>query len=283
VKRLACAASAAFALVAAGTSGSASQAWWSPTRLTGVSVTAVHVSGASLLVRTGSGATLRSDDGGRSFVASRARLSPPEASVRSGRDRWSIDPSGSVLHAAGGGSLVRDPGSPRLGAGAHLIAAPAALPGAVVAVATDGTVWRRTPGGSWDRALLLLPRGITGGPPRITSVAAFDVPLTATVYVATSGYSVLLSADGGDDWIRAGPGLPNDVLALAADPAARVLYAATQQGLFVHHLQPFPSPPSYRDAALAARWAGIGAVVLAAALVAALVLPRLTRARPDAR
>jgi hypothetical protein len=275
-----CAASAAVSLAAMGAnpSASAAQPWWSPTALTDVSVTAVQMSGAALVVRTGSGTTFRSRDGGRSFTASSPPGSPAP-SVRSGHDLWRIDPAGRVLHASDGHPPTRDPGSPLLGAGARLIAAPAALSGVVVAVATDGTVWRRSGTGSWGRSLLLLPRGITGGVPRVTAVAAFDVPVTATVYVATAGYAVLLSADGGDDWVRAGPGLPDDVFALAADPAARALYAGTERGLFVHHLQPFPSPASYRDAALFARWAGVGAVVLTAALVAGLLLLRLAPSR----
>ena len=134
-----------------------------------------------------------------------------------------------------------DPRSPFLGDLAHLIAAPAALPGVAVAVGSDNHVWRRDASGQWATAFILLPAGGLSGIPRVTSLAAFAQPLTAAVYMGTAGYGVLLSQDGGDDWIRADPGLPENVLGLATDSSARALYAATDQGLFVHHLQALPA------------------------------------------
>jgi hypothetical protein len=146
------------------------------------------------------------------------------------------------------------------------IAAPAALPGVVVAVDRDSVVWRRDAGGHWARALLLLPRSLAAGPPRVTTAAAFErIPLAAAVYLATDGYSVLESTDGGDDWIRAGPGLPDHVLGLATDDATQSVYAATDDGLWVHHLRATPAPPSYPDSALRWRWLGIAVVTLVAA------------------
>ncbi len=111
----------------------------------------------------------------------------------------------------------------------------------------------------------------------MTSLAAFAQPLTAAVYLGTDGYGVLVSENGGDDWIRADPGLPENVLALATDPSTQAVYAATDRGLFVHHLQAFPAPPVYRDASLYEKWLGI--VLVAAAATAAAVIG-LRRALP---
>src|ERR1700674_1305663 len=207
---------------------SAAEPWWAPVGLRGIAVDAVSAGGKTGLVRTGSAATLRSDDAGLGFasVAGNPPIQPP-AVVKSGADSWAIDASGGVLHATRSGALTLDPGSPQLGASAHLIAAPAAFPGVVVAVAVDGVVWRRGQDGDWQRALLLLPAGFPQGVPRITGVAAFTQPLSGTVYLGTDGYSVLSSTDGGDDWIRAGPGLARSVLALTTDAATHAVYAGT--------------------------------------------------------
>jgi photosystem II stability/assembly factor-like uncharacterized protein len=256
----------------------AASSWWTPTNLHGLALTAVSVDPSGILVRTASGATLRSDDGGKSF--STVEGNPPVAprrTVASGRDTWSIDSSGTVLRAQDGGAAAVDPTAPRLGGGATLIAAPAALPGVVVVVAADGIVWRHNPQSGWARSLMLLPAGIAAWAPRVTGLAAFSRPLTPTVYLSTAGYGVLLSTDGGDDWIRANPGLPDEVAGLVADSATRSLYAATQQGLFVHQLRPLPRAPAYRDAALALRWAGIAAVALVTTLLAAALLTLVVR------
>jgi hypothetical protein len=245
-------------------------------------VAAVQADGAHIVVRTAAGETLQSSDGGTSF--SPVPGNPPVVAapvVRSGSDAWRIDPTGAVLHAHAGGSFQLDPRSPDLGAGAHLLAAPAAVPGVVVAVARNGSVWRRSQDGGWGLALLLLPAGLIGGVPTVTSVAAFAQPVTGTVYLSTDGYSVLLSADSGDDWIHANPGLPDSVFALAADAPARSLYAATSDGLYVHHLQSLPAPPSYSDSALALRWLGIGLVALASVVIAAVALSRLLAPEPS--
>jgi hypothetical protein len=179
-----------------------------------------------------------------------------------------------VLTAAAGGQLGPDPGAPFLGASAHLIAAPAALPGVVVAVGSDSHVWRRAPSGRWATAFILLPAGGLSGAPQVTSLAAFTAPITAAVYLGTSGYGVLLTEDGGNDWIRADPGLPENVLGLAADSTAKALYAATDRGLYVHHLQSFPAPPVYHDASLYVRWLGIALVGLLATIGAVVGLRR---------
>jgi len=244
--------------------------------MAGTPLTAVQASGSTVIVRTASGLTLRSTDSGATFasVPGNAALTP-QAVVRSGEDSWRIDSSGAVLRSHLGGPFQVDARSPGLGAGASLLAAPAALPGTVIAVATDGTVWRRDGDETWGTALLLLPQSVVSGPPRVTSVAAFTQPVSATAYLATDGYSVLLTPDGGVDWIRANPGLPDRVFALAADSPARALYAATAEGLFVHHLQAFPAPPAYHDTALVLRWLGIALVALASALAAAMALARL--------
>ncbi|MBV8195782.1 MAG: hypothetical protein JOY80_09685, partial [Candidatus Dormibacteraeota bacterium] len=174
--------------------------------------------------------------------------------------------------------FMRDPGSPALGAGAHLLAAPGSLPGIVVAVATDGTVWRRGADGDWRRALLLLPQSLIQGVPRVTSIAAFAQPLSDAVYLGTDGYAVLDSTNGGDDWIRAGPGLPDSVSGLSADDGTHTIYAATPDGLWVHMLQRLPTPPAYQDAALVWRWIGIGLVTLVSVALTLLGLTWLLRA-----
>src|ERR1700694_1689379 len=261
---------------------SAAEPWWTPLWLRGVAVDAVTAGGKTVLVHTGSGTTMRSDDSGLHFVpvAGNPPIQPPSG-VTSGADRWAIDASGRVLHAKGGGSRTLDPGAPELGPAAHLIAAPAAFPGVVVAVAVDGVVWRRGQDGDWQRALLLLPAGFPRGVPRITGLTAFTQPLSGSVYLGTDGYSVLSSTDGGDDWIRAGPGLPGSVLALTTDAATHAVYAGTSDGLWVHHLRALPAPPAYHDAALVWRWVGIGLVSLVFALAgAALLLVALPRIRP---
>lgn len=267
-------------LLAPVTAGAA-EPWWRPLGLRGQAITDVSAGGAAIVVRTAGGATLRSDDFGASFVPAPAGTTlDTGGSVQSGADRWVIA-GGRVLHASGAGPLAPDPGSPSLGASATLIAAPASVPGVVVAVAADGTVWRRAQDGGWQRGLLLLPAGFPQGVPRITAVAAFSQPLSDTVYLATDGYAVLNSADGGDDWFRAGPGLPDSVYALAADASRRSVLAGTSDGLWVHVLQTLPAPPVYRDAALAWRWVGIALVSVAAAAAAAFLL-RFALRRPAA-
>jgi hypothetical protein len=260
----------------------AAAVWWTPLALQGTAVTQLRAGGTTLIVRTGDGRTLRSTDAGATFteVPGDSAVSPPQV-VTSGDDSWSIDSAGRVLHATRGGALQPDPGSPALGAGARLLAAPAALPGSIVVAGVDGTVYRRCAaaagcsGGRWARCLLLLPESLVQGVPAVTALAAFTEPVTDTVYLGTNGYSVLLSTDGGDDWIRAGPGLPDTVNALAADAQTRTLYAATPDGVFAHRLQALPTPAVYRDSALALRWIGIALVVLVASVAATALLLRI--------
>ena len=90
---------------------------------------------------------------------------------------------------------------------------------------------------------------------------------------------MLISTDGGDDWIRAGPGLPDSVYSLSADSARHAVYAGTSDGLWVHVLQALPAPPAYHDAALVWRWLGIGAVTLVASAAALLGMSRLVPRR----
>jgi hypothetical protein len=269
-------AAALSALMIGSTPVLAALAWWSPVGLRGTAVTRVSAVGDTIMVRSGAGATLTSPDAGKTFSPANGNPSfPPTGTVVVGNEVWSIDPEGVVRHAAAGAALVPDPGAPHLGTGADLIASPAALPGVVVAVGTDGTVWRRGQDGDWKQALLLLPQSLFQGVPRITSLAAFTQPLSDAIYLGTDGYGVLISTDGGDDWIRAGAGLPDAAFSLSADSARHALYAGTSDGLWVHVLQQFPSPPAYRDAALVWRWLGIGAITLVAAALALLGMVRL--------
>ena len=280
------------ALVTVSQPARAASAWWTPIALRGLAVMRVAASGDTITVRTGSGATRISNDGGKTFAtAPPATTFPPTNPVTTGTQSWGIDPGGRVVHAstvAQRNAPVPDPGSPDLGRGAEMIAAPAVLPGVVVAVSTDGTVWRRGQDGDWKQALLLLPASIVQGVPRITSVAAFTTltnPMPSdAIYLGTDGYTVLVSTDGGDDWIRAGPGLPDTVYSLATDTIGKVgvVYAGTSDGLWEHVLQAFPAPPAYQDAALVWRWVGIGAVTLIASVAALLGMTRLVPRRVSA-
>jgi hypothetical protein len=264
----------ALLLLAAPTSARAATAWWQPLAFASVRISAVSVAQGKLIVDTPSGHFVSSNSGG-AFTPTTVTPSPP-LPVLSARTTWDIR-DGTVLTGPGPGAAAEhpDPGAPYLGAGAHLLAAPAAVPGVVVAVGSDNHVWRRTPSGSWSTAFIPLPAGGLSGTPRVTALAAFTQPLTTAVYMGLDGYGVLLSQDGGDDWIRADPGLPENVLGLAVDPAAKALYAATDRGLYVHHLQSFPAPPVYLDSALYLRWLGIAAVALVATIAALLALRRL--------
>ena len=269
-------ATASLALLAGGPGApaAAAEAWWVPLGLRGQAVTAVVPAGPGLLAVAGGRAHCVALPGGPRAPACTRPLghaaggNGPQWSVRDGR----------VIDERPGGGSRSDPGSPDLGSGARLLAAPAALPGAVVAVAADGTVWRRARAGGWARSLLLLPAGLLAGPPAVTGVAAFDSSaITTAVYLATDGYAVLVSTDGGDDWFRAAPGLPSGVLDITTDGPARAVYAGTRDGVWVHHLQGLPAPPAYAQQALLARWLGIAAlslVTIVAALAALGVLAR---------
>jgi hypothetical protein len=248
----------------------ADAAWWEPLALSGQRVDSVQVTGTTITV-VSRGERLASTDGGHTFHA--APAATVAAAVTAASPVWVIR-DGAAFTGPAGGALTRDPHAPFLGVTAHLIAAPAALPGVVVAVGTDNHVWRRSPSGHWATSFVLLPAGGLTGAPRVTAVAAFDEPLSVAVYMGTDGYGVLLTENGGDDWIRADPGLPDSVLGLATDPPARALYAATGRGLYVHHLQSLPAPPVYVDASLYLRWLGIAVVALLATAAALLALRR---------
>ena len=255
----------------------ADTAWWQPVAFIGQTVGAVSVVNGTLTVAT-SGGTVTSTDGGHTFTPTRTVVTAavPVSSagviwdIRGGTVYTGPDPGPQHLPVE-----QSDRNAPNLGINAHLLAAPAAAPGIVVAAGDDNHVWRRTQAGAWATAFILLPAGRTSGAPRVTALAAFTQPLSSAVYMGTAGYGVLLSQDGGDDWIRADPGLPENVLGLATDASTRSLYAATDQGLYVHHLQALPSPPVYADSALWLRWLGIGIVAAFATLVALLALRRV--------
>src|ERR1700693_2642566 len=151
-------AAALSALIIGSIPARAAAAWWSPVSLRGVAVTRVSAAGDTITVRTAAGATLTSSDAGKTFSpGSGSETFPPTGTVTVGNQVWSIAPNGGVRHAGGGGAPVPDPGAPHLGAGADLIASPAALPGVVVAAGTDGTVWRRGQDGDWEEGLLPPP------------------------------------------------------------------------------------------------------------------------------
>jgi hypothetical protein len=250
--------------------------WWLRVAFAGHRVTAVLAEGDTINVAVDGLGNQRSTDVGSTWspaTDNRRSTTAPQSTwqVRNGRI-GRLDAQG-VWHL--------DPGSPTVAGvadeGHSRIAAPAGLNGVVVAIDTDNVIWRRGGDGGWTRALLLLPQHIAAGPPPVTGVTAFSEPLTTTVYMATDGYSVLITTDGGDDWIRAGPGLPDGVLAVTTDAARGAVYAATADGLWVHHLQAFPGVPSYTDAALYWRLAGIAVVSAAAAALSIAGLLRVLR------
>lgn len=257
---------------------SAAEPWWVPVGLRGEAVSQVTANGSEISV-TASGRQLVSHDGGRTFTDGagppQAPLPPGiDAEVRSGSDRWALS-AGKVLHALGSSPLVPDPGAPDLGPHAHLLAAPAALPGAVVAISDAEVVWwREGATGRWGRALVLLPQTLFSGRPAITALSAFEQPISGGIYLSTDGYSVLLSSNGGEDWLRAGPALPNNVFSLASDGVGQAVYAGTADGLWVHHLRAVPSIPVYTGADLFNRRAGTLVITLLAIAAGLLILLR---------
>ncbi|HZB98290.1 MAG TPA: hypothetical protein VE219_06800 [Candidatus Sulfotelmatobacter sp.] len=256
--------------------------WWEPVALRGHKVDEVVVKGTRIDVRADA-RFLESLNSGRNFSAISApdEVLPGACTPRSCAARvpdavWSIE-EGRVYHQAPRGMAKVDQTSPDLGRHAALISATAGPSRVVVAVSDGGNVWRRAATGSWGRSLILLPDTLFTGTPRVTSIAAFDSAVSDTIYLGTDGYAVLISSDGGDDWVRAGPGLPRSVYALAADSASRSVYAGTSDGLWVHHLQRLPAPPVYSDRDLWLRWIGVIAVCAVAALIALIALITLVR------
>ncbi len=254
----------------------ASEPWWVPVGFRGNQVGSVRVDGGVLAVDVGGAGQQQSRDGGTTWQGiferhGLAALAPGEWAVCDGRE-GRRDPTG---------ACSVDPGSPRLAAsptaGHASIAAIPGNPGVVVAVDVDGVVWSRDPQGHWSRGLLLLNQDALHGPPRITGVASFDAPLSTALYLATDGYSVLESTDAGVDWVRANPGLPDSVLAIATDSSRRAVYAGTGDGLWVHHLQATPAPPVYAPQDLTWRWLATAAVCVAAAAAGIGGMIRLMR------
>jgi hypothetical protein len=256
--------------------------WWQLAGFAGQSVSRVGLVQGRVTVLVGDEAMVQTTSG---FVPSPEPPPPAAARVTTGSRTWSISPAGTVLVSQGGRPPGRDPGSPDLGPGAHLIAAPLATPGVVVAVSHSGTVWRRAPSGGWAVSLALLPSTLVTGTPAVTSLAAFNtLAVSGVVYVGTDGYGTLLTSDEGDDWVRADPGLPDDVLSLAADPSgsAPAIWAGTSQGLYVHRLRAIPSIPSYSGGSLTGKWLITIALCLGVIALAGFALVAWSRRRPVA-
>jgi hypothetical protein len=148
-----------------------------------------------------------------------------------------------------------------------------------------GILWHIPPDHHPVRALLLLPRDALHGPPRITALAGMwneqfqcAGPLSTATYVATEGYGALANIDGGEEWRRAGQGLPDNVHDLVADCHAGAVYAATDDGVWVHHLRALPAPPVYAAPDLTAkRWQVAGVTALSVLLAVLLMLLMLRR------
>ncbi len=256
--------------------------WWQLVAFPGQTVSRVAVVQGRVTALVGGEAMVQAASG---FVAAAAPPPPAPATVTTGSRTWSISPTGRVMVTEDGRAPSPDPGSPALGSGAHLIAAPLAVPGFVVAVSTGGTVWRRDPSGGWAVSLALLPATLLTGTPAVTSIAGFHTDaVSGVVYIGTTGYGTLLTSDNGDDWVRADPGLPDDVLSLAADAsgAAPAIWAGTSQGLYVHRLQALPSIPNYSGGSLTGKWLITLALCLGVIVLAGLVLIAWARRRPPA-
>jgi hypothetical protein len=198
--------------------------WWIPVAFQGHAVHDVRADSGQITVSVDGLGVQQSNDGGRTWR------------------------SGSVVANGGQSTLATLPDGS----------------GRAVRIEPDGTLSRRDAQGHWARALLLLNADALHGRPQPTGVTAFTQPLTNAVYLATDGYSVLESTDGGDDWVRAGPGLPDGVLAITTDSSRRAVYAATRDGLWLHHLQATPVPPVYRGEKLTMRILGVIAVCVVA-------------------
>jgi hypothetical protein len=266
----------------ASTPALAAAPWWQLAAFSGQTVSRVAVIQGRVTALVGSQAMVQTATG---FAAAAAPPPPTPGTVTTGSRTWSIDAAGEVMVAEGGGAPRRDPGSPELGPGAHLIAAPLAIPGFVVAVSTGGTVWRRDPSGGWAVSLALLPATLITGTPAVTSIAGFNTStVSAVVYIGTAGYGTLLTRDAGDDWVRADPGLPDDVLSLAADVsgAAPAIWAGTSQGLYVHRLQAIPYIPNYSGGSLTGKWLITIVLSLGVIVLAGLALVAWSRRRPPA-
>lgn len=250
--------------------------WWLPLGFRGHAVSDVRVDSGQITVNVAGIGQEQSSDGGRSWQ----RVSASGGVAPSNAGEWEVR-GGRIGHVDATGTWHLDPGSPTVPDPATAGHSPvAALPdggGRVVAVDTSGVVWRRGADGGWSRALLLLPADAIHGPPHVTGVSSFTQPLSDAVYVATDGYAVLLSTDGGDSWVRGGPGLPDSVLAITTDSSHRAVFAGTGDGLWLHHLQPTPQPPTYAAQDLRSRWFGIAGVCIAAAALAVFAMLRVLR------
>jgi hypothetical protein len=257
--------------------------WWQLAAFPGQAVSRVAVVQGRVTALVGGEAMVQTATG---FAPASTPLPAAAASVTAGSLTWSIDAAGDVLVAQSDRAPRRDPGSPDLGTGAHLIAAPLAAPGLVVAVSTSGTVWRRAQNGGWSVSLVLLPSTLLTGTPAVTALAAFNTSaVSAVVYLGTDGYGTLLTSNGGDGWLRADPGLPSGVLSLAADPssAAPAIWAGTSQGLYVHRLQAIPIIPNYAGGSLTGKWLitiALCILVMALGGAALVVWARRTRGGP---
>ena len=109
---------------AAATAAQAAGPWWQLAAFPGQTVTRVAVVQGRVTALVEGAAMVQTATG---FVAAAAPPPAAPATVTTGARTWSIDAAGEVTVAQAGGAARRDPGSPELGPGAHLIAAPLAL------------------------------------------------------------------------------------------------------------------------------------------------------------
>ncbi len=202
-------------------------------------------SGEQVVVTTARRATCPLD-GGRTFQpaapATAATLKEP-AGRRCGRS--TAAPSSP---APSGGPLAPDPRSPFLGESAHLIAAPAALPGVAVAVGSDNHVWRRSASGQWATSFILLPAGGAGRHPAGDLARRLH---PAAERRRVHGHGRLRRAAQPGRWRRLDPRRPGPARERAR-PGHRLVHARRctrppTRGCSCTTCRRCPAPPVYRD------------------------------------
>jgi hypothetical protein len=198
------------------------------------------------------------------------------APVAAGQPFWVVAANGNLLRLGRDGELLlSSQGAPHLGTHPVLVELG---DGVVLAGGRSGLIWGLYQGG-WQPVFQLLPYGGIGGVPDLTAMIS-DGPTAA--YLATAGFGTLLTPDGGYTWYRAAPAAA-DVQALAtigpvfASRPSGLVVAATPQGLFLHHLQALPAPPTYQGASLKGQILGTAGVTVGAAALAILGLWWLRR------
>ncbi|HVB13929.1 MAG TPA: hypothetical protein VNH38_04130 [Candidatus Dormibacteraeota bacterium] len=189
---------------------------------------------------------------------------------------WAALIGGRIWTRSSGGGWARAPDAPPLDPQTRAIAELGS--GAILVGEPGGLVWRGSRG-RWDQSFQVLPYGGLGGVPKLTSLVADGAN---SAYLGTEGFGTLLTPDGGYTWYRAAPadGLISALATVGpvfATHAHGLVVALSPHGVFLHHLQALPQPPTYTVSGATAELAGTAGVTLAAALLVTLLLWYLTR------